>query len=455
MAQGHKLHTNRRVGISEQCRLTRDLYGAIFPCTDLEITNNALVIVCFLILYTFPPYLMHVKFPSLVFHKASINRELITSKASLMSKTTRINKLAYIMSLILLGGCVAEDANVTVVSDGTEVVTADLEFLGERLFNDTNLSSPTGQSCASCHNETTGFDDPNNSQPTSLGADGISVGTRNSPTASYAAHTPEPSTVTRAGPGGAPVQVLIGGLFLDGRAATLEEQAKGPFLNPAEMANASEADVIESIRASDYAEDFELLFGEGILDEVDRSYDYVADSIAAFERTALFSPFTAKFDQVAENTAIFTEAEARGQDLFNGKAQCNRCHVSNAETVVFSEFEYHNIGVPSNMLLAAFIADPGFIDNGLGDVTGDVRDNGRFRTPNLRNIAITAPYMHNGIFTSLTDVIQFYNTRDTTFPQPPEVMQNLDQGGDIGELNLTVNEVADVVAFLETLTDVP
>ena len=372
-----------------------------------------------------------------------------------MSKITRINKLAYIMSLVLLGGCVAEDSNVTVISDGMEVVTADLESLGERLFNDTNLSSPTGQSCASCHNETTGFDDPNNNQPTSLGADGISVGTRNSPTASYAAHIPEPSTVTRAGPGGAPVQVLIGGLFLDGRAATLEEQAKGPFLNPAEMANASEADVIESIRASDYAEDFELLFGEGILDDVDRSYDFVADAIAAFERTALFSPFTAKFDQVAENTAIFTEAEARGQDLFNGKAQCNRCHVSNAETVVFSEFEYHNIGVPSNTLLAAFITDSDFIDNGLGEVTGDVRDNGRFRTPTLRNIAITAPYMHNGVFSSLTDVIQFYNTRDTTFPQSPEVMQNLDQGGNIGELNLTVNEVADVVAFLETLTDAP
>ena len=372
-----------------------------------------------------------------------------------MSKKIRINKLASILSLLLLGGCVAEDANVTVVSDGTMVVTADLESLGERLFNDTNLSSPTGQSCASCHNETTGFDDPNDSQPTSLGADGASVGTRNAPTASYTAHVPEPSIEMRPGPGGELVPVLIGGLFLDGRAVNLEEQAKGPFLNPAEMANASEADVIESIKASDYADDFESLFGEGILDEVDRSYDYVADAIAAFERTALFSPFTAKFDQVAENTAVFTTAEARGEGLFNGKAECNRCHTSNADIVVFSEFEYHNIGVPSNALLPAFIADPDFIDNGLGDITGDARDNGRFRTPNLRNIAITAPYMHNGIFTSLTDVIQFYNTRDTTFPQPPEVMQNIDQAGNIGELNLAPNEVADIVAFLETLTDAP
>lgn len=372
-----------------------------------------------------------------------------------MSTIIRKNKLISILSLVLLGGCVAEDANMTVVSDGTMVVTADLEFLGERLFNDTNLSSPAGQSCASCHNETTGFDDPNDSQPTSLGTDGISVGTRNAPTASYAAHVPEPSIAMRAGPNGEPVPILIGGLFLDGRAENLEEQAKGPFLNPAEMANASEADVIESIKTSDYADDFELLFGEDILEEVDRSYDYVADAIAAFERTALFSPFTAKFDQVTENTAAFTAAEARGQNLFNGKAECNRCHTSNVDTIVFSEFEYHNIGVPSNALLAAFIADPNFTDNGLGGATDDARDNGRFRTPSLRNIAITAPYMHNGIFTSLTDVIQFYNTRDTTFPQPPEVMQNVDQGGNIGELNLTPNEVADIVAFLETLTDAP
>ena len=109
-----------------------------------------------------------------------------------MLKIIRIDKFAYIMSLVLLGGCVAEDADVTTISDGTVVATADLEHLGERLFNDTNLSSPIGQSCASCHNGTTGFDDPNNSQPTSLGADGSSVGTRNSPTASYAAHVPDP-----------------------------------------------------------------------------------------------------------------------------------------------------------------------------------------------------------------------------------------------------------------------
>lgn len=372
-----------------------------------------------------------------------------------MLKTIRTSHFLCIVSLIILGGCAAEDGNDTTVSDGTIVATVDLEVLGEKLFNDTNLSSPIGQSCASCHNEATGFDDPNESQPTSLGADGASIGTRNSPTASYAAHVPEASMVTRTTPGGQSIEVLIGGLFLDGRANNLEEQAKGPFLNPAEMANASEEDVIASIRNSDYAEDFELLFGEDILDDVDRSYNYVADAIAAFERTSLFSPFTSKFDQVIENTAVFTDSEARGLNLFNGKAQCNRCHTSTGDNIVFSEFEYHNIGVPSNALLPAFIADPEFVDNGLGDVTGNARDNGRFRTPNLRNIAITAPYMHNGVFSSLTEVVQFYNTRDTTFPQPPEVAQNIDQGGNIGELNLTQNEVDDIVAFLGTLTDTP
>ncbi|MGB0495110.1 MAG: cytochrome-c peroxidase [Kangiellaceae bacterium] len=335
----------------------------------------------------------------------------------------------------------------TTLVDGTVVNSAALISLGDLIYHDTNLSEPIGQSCASCHGLDVGFDDPDTSNPTSVGADGISFGTRNSPTASYAAHIPEPQTVGRGG------GQLVGGLFMDGRAATLEEQAKGPFLNPVEMGNLTEQDVVDKISQSSYANDFEALFGAGILQDTERSYNYIADAIAAFERTDIFSPFSSKFDRVQAGTDTFTAAEQRGQNLFRGKADCERCHEDNADIIVFSDFEYENIGVPSNPFLPALMDDPSFVDLGLGAETLDDQNNGQFRTPTLRNIAITAPYMHNGVFNTLEEVIDFYNNRDTTFTEPPEVNQNVDQGGNIGELNLTQNEISDLVAFLNTLTD--
>ncbi|WP_190277875.1 cytochrome c peroxidase [Colwellia psychrerythraea] len=344
----------------------------------------------------------------------------------------------------------------TTLLDGSIVDTAMLVSLGNQLYHDTNLSTPIGQSCANCHDLNSGFDDPNTANPTSVGADGRSFGTRNYPTASYSAHIPEPQNRIAGGPQG-----LIGGLFLDGRAASLEEQAKGPFLNPIEMGNASVNEVISKIAQSSYATEFELLFGEGIFLDTERAYNYVADAIAAFERSPVFSPFTSKFDRVQAGIATFTSAERQGQDIFNNKGDCRRCHSTNAATAIaetntpeiFSDFSYKNIGVPSNPLLPAFIEDPLFIDLGLGAQSGNDRNNGQFRVSTLRNIANRAPYMHNGVFSSLSEVINFYNTRDTSFTDVPEVNQNIDQGGRIGELNLTDNEIENLIAFLETLTD--
>jgi cytochrome c peroxidase len=339
-------------------------------------------------------------------------------------------------------------SETTTLIDGSVVTTRELVSLGDLLYNDTNLSNPIGQSCASCHALNTGFDDPNTANPTSLGADGFSFGTRNSPTASYSAHIPAP---TQQGNG--PQRALIGGLFLDGRAQSLEEQAKGPFLNAIEMGNATESEVIAKIASSTYATEFELLFGESILDDTERSYDYVADAIAAFERTSIFSPFTSTFDQVQAGNANFTAAETRGQTIFNNKGDCRRCHHSDDGAEIFSDFAFKNIGVPSNQQLPAFFADPDFVDLGLGAQTGNAINNGEFRTSTLRNIANTAPYMHNGVFNTLREVINFYNTRDTTFSEEAEVNQNVDQGGLIGELGLTDNEIDDLVVFLEALSD--
>jgi cytochrome c peroxidase len=219
------------------------------------------------------------------------------------------------------------------------------------------------------------------------------------------------------------------------------------------MGNESAQEVIDKIKLSSYANDFESLFGLNVLNDSDRSYNYVADAIAAFERSSVFSPFTAKFDRVRAGTESFTAAEERGRNLFRGKAECALCHNNSQGTLVFSDFRYKNIGVPSNPLLPAFIDDPSFVDLGLGAVTGDSRNNGQFRTSSLRNIAITAPYMHNGVFNTLEEVLDFYNTRDTTFTEAPEVSENLDQVGNIGELNLTANEISDLIAFLNTMTD--
>ena len=336
----------------------------------------------------------------------------------------------------------------TTLVDGSVVTTRELVSLGDLLYNDTNLSNPIGQSCASCHAVNAGFDDPNSANPTSVGADGFSFGTRNSPTVSYSAHIPAP---TQQGNG--PQRALIGGLFLDGRAQSLEEQAKGPFLNAIEMGNATESEVIAKIANSTYATEFELLFGESILDDTERSYNYVADAIAAFERTSIFSPFTSTFDQVQAGNANFTAAETRGQTIFNNKGDCRRCHHSDDGAEIFSDFSFKNIGVPSNQQLPAFFADPNFVDLGLGAQSDNAMNNGEFRTSTLRNIANTAPYMHNGVFDTLREVINFYNTRDTTFSQEPEVNQNVDQGGRIGELGLTDNEIDDLVVFLGTLSD--
>jgi len=336
----------------------------------------------------------------------------------------------------------------TTLVDGSVVTTRELVSLGDLLYNDTNLSNPIGQSCASCHAVNAGFDDPNSANPTSVGADGFSFGTRNSPTVSYSAHIPAP---TQQGNG--PQRALIGGLFLDGRAQSLEEQAKGPFLNAIEMGNATESEVIAKIANSTYATEFELLFGESILDDTERSYNYVADAIAAFERTSIFSPFTSTFDQVQAGNANFTAAETRGQTIFNNKGDCRRCHHSDDGAEIFSDFSFKNIGVPSNQQLPAFFADPNFVDLGLGAQSDNAMNNGEFRTSTLRNIANTAPYMHNGVFDTLREVINFYNTRDTTFSQVPEVNQNVDQGGRIGELGLTDNEIDDLVVFLGTLSD--
>ncbi len=337
--------------------------------------------------------------------------------------------------------------------------SAELVALGRQLFFDTNLSSPAGLSCASCHDPAAGFADPDDHLPTSEGIIGGRFGSRNSPTASYAAFVP-PLFFDRGRRG------FTGGLFLDGRVDSLAEQAKRPFLGALEMNNPDAATVIESVRNAFYAQDFLDVFGTDALDTTDAAYDHLANAIAAFERSDEVSPFNSKHDAVQAGEETRTPAEQRGARLFFGRAQCVVCHRSNNgrgrnEREVFSDFSYANIGVPANPGNPFYTVGPAFnpagfdfIDNGLGAVVDIPRENGKFRVPTLRNVQETAPYMHNGVFQTLEEVVHFYNVRDVeaTFA-PPEVAENVTRRGGVGDLGLTAEEEADLISFLLTLSD--
>ncbi|MCP3689553.1 MAG: c-type cytochrome [Gammaproteobacteria bacterium] len=331
-----------------------------------------------------------------------------------------------------------------------------LAELGEKIYFDTNLSNPVGQSCASCHLPSAGFADPDNTQPTSEGAVSGRFVSRNTPTSSYAAHIPEFGFRSNNRGGGS----FFGGQFLDGRVNTLEEQAQLPFLGELEMNMDSEEAVVNQVAVSDYADEFTAYFGANALDSVESAYDQIAEAIAEFERSDFFSPFNSRFDDVAAGSDVFSVAEQNGRELFSGKANCNRCHESNGRgPELFSDFSFRNIGVPANpnnpflTLDASFNPDgTNFVDLGLGAVLDDSSENGKFKTPTLRNIALTAPYMHNGVFNTLTEVVEFYNRRDVD-NIAPEVNENIDNTDNMGNLGLTNDEVADLVAFMQTLSD--
>ena len=347
--------------------------------------------------------------------------------------------------------------------------------LGEALFFDPGLSTPPGQSCASCHDPRAAMADPDGRLPVSKGAHPGRAGNRNAPTLRYAAFTPPLRRDADEG-------TYLGGLFLDGRAATLEEQAAAPFTHPLEMANAGPDAVVAKVRRAAYAGDFERVFGKGALDDPGRAYRHVAEAIAAFERTPPFSPFSSKYDAWLAGRARLTSQEMRGLRLFEAedKGNCAACHPSRpgpkGEPPLFTDFSYDNLGVPRNPAnpfyrLAARHNPAGalWVDRGLGATVKRRSEDGKFRVPTLRNVALTAPYMHNGYFATLRGTVAFYNDRDGRPPcaahlvdeaealrrqcwPVPEVIANVNRD-ELGDLGLTPRELDDIVAFLHTLTD--
>lgn len=346
-----------------------------------------------------------------------------------------------------------------------------LELLGEALFSDPNLSQNRSQACATCHSPDRAFTDPRIAPGTtgavSLGDDGRSLGDRNAPTAAYARFSPT-FHITPEGK-------AIGGQFLDGRAATLEDQAGGPPLNPLEMAMPDKASVVARLKATKrYVEDFEALFGAGVLNDAESGFAAMTKAIAAFERTEAFAPFSSKYDRFLRGEAKLTEAEELGRVLFfsNQFTNCSQCHrlkaAGGALGETFTDYSYHNIGTPPNPAvraangLGADHVDRGLLEN---PQVKDPAQAGKFKVPTLRNVAVTAPYMHNGVFEDLKTVIQFYNKYNSRNPksqinpetgQPwgaPEVadtlsMKELELGSALKDERINA-----LVAFLKTLTD--
>ncbi|HEY5470938.1 MAG TPA: cytochrome c peroxidase [Bacteroidales bacterium] len=273
-------------------------------------------------------------------------------------------------------------------------------LLGKQLYFDTRLSKDNTISCATCHNPAMGWSDAG---PTSTGTGG-QKGDRRSPPVSNAAY--------------APLQ------FWDGRAPTLEEQAKGPVENPVEMGNTHES-MIRSVQdIPGYVKEFEQVFGTSIV-----TIDMVAGAIAAFERTVVTTD--SPFDRyVRGDDEALTKLEKQGLEIFNGKGHCTACHWGG----YFSDGRFHNLGVKPT--------DPTKPDSGRYVITKDMADIGAFKTPTIRDVALRAPYMHNGSEKTLEDVIDLYN-----------------KGGNTGDANisplivplgLTKAEKKALVAFLTT-----
>jgi cytochrome c peroxidase len=384
-----------------------------------------------------------------------------------------ISRMAAVAAALSVAGIMAMDSANAVKTDNQWL--SPKAQLGRVLFFDSALSEPAGQSCASCHDPGRAFVDPDKNAITSKGVIPPLVGSRNAPSSMYMAFSPKFRWDEKEA-------LYLGGQFWDGRASTLEEQAKGPFVNPLEMANPDRKSVVAKVRRASYAPMFEQVFGKDALKDDDKAYDRIAEALAEFQRTPQFAPFTSKYDAYLAGKAKLTKQEMRGLRLFEreDKGNCAACHPSKpgprGEPPLFTDFSYDNLGVPRNpdnpfYKLSAKFNPAGelFVDRGLGAALNKQSEDGKFKVPTLRNIALTGPYMHNGYFRPLEGVTAFYNDRDVRplcgsnrvseaealkqkcWPAP-EVISNVNKD-ELGDLKLTRREVADIVAFMKTLTD--
>jgi cytochrome c peroxidase len=347
--------------------------------------------------------------------------------------------------------------------------------VGDRLFNDTALSAGGRQACATCHVDGRGHADAAGVFLPLGGPALDKQGLRSSPSLNYL-----------DGNGAFSIDAqgqAVGGFTWDGRADSRAAQTLGPLLAANEMAHADTAAVMRKVRGLSYFGELQSAYslaGDATDGQVLQAMQQALSDYQSADSG--FQPYTSKFDFVQQGSASFTAQEARGLALFNDpqRGACAGCHRSNAApgqaAAAFTNFRYFALGVPRNTSTAT--ADPTFFDMGLcGPVRTDLANRtdlcGMFKVPTLRNVALTAPYFHNGAVATLEEVVTFYATRDIDparwYPSVNGVVQrfndlpvayrgNVTQRPPFGLLpgaapRLMPQDVADIVAFLRTLSD--
>jgi cytochrome c peroxidase len=314
--------------------------------------------------------------------------------------------------------------------------------LGDKLFNDERFSTTGKVSCATCHAKEKAFTD---NLPVSEGIDKLQ-GTRNAPTVLNAAY--------------------FRSQFWDGREPSLEEQSAQPPLNPVEMGLKNHDPILKIVRTDpEYVRMFEMAFG---LKAPQITMKEVKKAIASFERTLIAgdSPFD-RYLYGGDKKAM-SPAAIRGLEVFRGQGRCVSCHTIEQDHALFTNHQFHNIGVAAQRMPAnldelraavqevkkkgvdvAVLSNPKTESLGRYAVTRELSDMGAFKTSTLRNIELTAPYMHDGSVKTLEEVVQFYNNGGRLKETDP-VPELLDGG--IRPLNLTPEQQADLVEFLKALT---
>jgi cytochrome c peroxidase len=381
-----------------------------------------------------------------------------------------------LFALTALAACTSGGGDGSAPAPATDKLSA-TAALGEKIFDDTSLSASGQLACASCHESSHAFA---GDSVVPLGGAGQDVqGFRNAPSLKYLTQNPSFFFDDEGTP--------TGGFDRDGRANSLAEQARRPFLAAHEMANASVADVVDKLSRAEYAAEFRAVFGDQIFATPDAAFERALFALQRYQQedTAEFAPYTSKYDAFLAGKAQLTDAELRGLALFNdpSKGNCAACHPSaraDGAPPLFTDFTYDNLGVPRNVDIHAN-DDGAYFDLGLcGPDRTDLEQMrelcGAFKVPTLRNVAVTAPYFHNGRFATLTDVLRFYVRRDTNPDEwyPLDLATGLPHKFDDLPAALTANvntseppynrhpgdppalsepEIQDVVAFLQTLTD--
>jgi cytochrome c peroxidase len=379
----------------------------------------------------------------------------------------------------------------------------DIVALGKKIFEDKDLSVGKNQSCQTCHEPSEGFAASLSSVVTQgsvvQGSVAGRFGDRKPPSAAYATLAPLFSG------GNNPT----GGNFWDGRATgdTLgnpaADQALGPFLNPVEQGLPDKACVVYRVKAYGalytdvWGTDINSIAFPGNVDveavcsntalsagnhvalsaadreKVEEEYKNVARSIAAFEGSPQVNKFNSRVD-----SREMTAEELEGEKLFGSKGKCQQCHSNKGSNALFTDFAFHNLGVPKNPANPFYNYSTSAFDPGLGGFTKQARHMGKFRTPTTRNVAKgnNRTYMHNGALVSLLQVVDFYNTRDVlpvcTDPAvindpsrwgstefdgagcwpAPEHGANIDSKN-MGKLGLTPAEVVAIVRYMEAMSD--